>query len=204
MKYLERDDIQGIVMHGYGRLQARFVLLGITDVGKVRGWLKSMAGDLELSSAAHPPEPGEKNFRVHLAFSHNGLETLGFEMAIFDSVSQEFANPGDLRSHRQRILGEYGDSDPDYWLWGGPKKQSVDIVLMIYADTEKALDQKYEDLVESRGKGCVDPIGVAEDPNNPTSCKNYLPTVRLPGNKEHFGFRDGISQPRTLPTSVMP
>lgn len=196
MKYLERDDIQGIVMHGYGRLHARFVLLEIKDVGKVRGWLKSMAGDLEQSSAAHPPEPGEENIRVHLAFSHGGLEKLGFEMAIFDSVSQEFANPGDLRSHRQRILGEYGDSNPDNWLWGGPTKPSVDIVLMIYADTEKAMNKKYKELVESHGKGRVVPIEVAEDPGNPDSCKNYLPTERLPGNKEHFGFRDGISQPR--------
>ena len=196
MKYLQRDDIQGIVMHGYGRLHARFVLLGVIDADKVRGWLESMAEELEQSSAAHPPEPGRENFRIHLAFSHDGLEVLGFEMAVFDSVSQEFANPGDLRSHRQRILGEFGDSDPSRWLWGGPENTPVDIVLMIYADTEEALDAKYTDLVDSRGKGCIVPIGVVEDPRNSASPKNYLPTERLPGNKEHFGFRDGISQPR--------
>jgi Dyp-type peroxidase family len=85
-------------------------------------------------------------------------------------------------SHRRRILGDRGDSSPEQWRWGGPRTESVDILLMLYVADEEALRA----FVEQHTRALVrQGLRVIE----------RLDSLTLPGRKEHFGFREGIAQP---------
>jgi Dyp-type peroxidase family len=91
---------------------------------------------------------------------------------------------------RARILGDFDDAAPETWRWSdvpGVGEVSAEAALMIYAATPEALDaeiQIHNERLEKRG-GKV----LAQ-----TDC---APAWTAPCNagKEHFGYRDGISQP---------
>ncbi len=181
MKYLERDDIQGIVLQGYGKFEAAYALYHIGSPKKARRWLGRVCG--QVSSADPDAENHCQGFRLQVAFSYPGLSKIGLDMQAFAEVSEEFVNPEDLRSHRQRALGEFDDSDPSEWEWGGDRsgKEAVHLLLAVYAPDKPRLEQLFEQLVTSD-----DGLRLINDIHW---------TRNLPAGKEHFGFRDGISQP---------
>ena len=41
--------------------------------------------------------------------------------------------------HRQRILGDSGESSPSEWRWGGPGNPEPHVLLMLYAGDEGTL-----------------------------------------------------------------
>jgi Dyp-type peroxidase family len=83
--------------------------------------------------------------------------------------------------HRSRILGDAGESAPERWAWGGPGGDAVHVLLLLFATDEAALARLHDERVrEAEAAGLRVVAG--------------LNTVDL-GDHEHFGFRDGISQP---------
>ena len=84
--------------------------------------------------------------------------------------------------HRRRNFGDVGANAPEGWLWGGPNTPSVDLLLLLFARDEAALDQLYATVSATFAGG-----GVAQ-------VQRLDAIVDLDG-KEHFGFADGISQP---------
>ena len=84
--------------------------------------------------------------------------------------------------HRQRILGDFGASDPIHWDWGNENDQSTHLLLMIFGKNKEVCQGYYEQL-----KHGYTHHGLQEH--------RRLDGQTLPKNKEHFGFRDGISQP---------
>ena len=84
--------------------------------------------------------------------------------------------------HRQRILGDLGDSAPENWDWGGPNNRELHVLLMLYAPSDDRLAELYDSHRTS-----FEAAGLVQ--------VRRLPTIRLKDRKEHFGFRDGISQP---------
>ena len=116
---------------------------------------------------------------LNVAFSYSGLLALGIDQKLCDGFSTPFVQ-GSHCSYRARVNGDVGLSAPENWNWGSGEKQ-VDIVLLMYADKEKISDyvQTYLDEAEEVGLEKVE----------------VLEGTTLYGRKEHFGFRDGISQP---------
>jgi hypothetical protein len=84
--------------------------------------------------------------------------------------------------HRQRLLGDFDSSDPANWAWGAPQNDEVHLMLMIFG-IDKAATDAYAGSVKARYSAS----GLRE--------VFSIDSQVLPGNKEHFGFRDGISQP---------
>ena len=82
---------------------------------------------------------------------------------------------------RRRILGDVDASDPDGWQWGGPSTRPVDLLLLLYARDQDTLAGLYEEQAAGFAAGGLVQIG-------------RLDTSTLT-DREHFGFRDGISQP---------
>ena len=130
MQYLDRDDIQGLLLDGYGKLQfARFLLLEIPEgkAADARRWLGSLLEDITTW-----PVPVEGSTRVNVAFSYDGLVVLGLDSGAFDGVSREFVEgmtqgckSKDDETHRQRILGDVKKANgngmgnhPAGWIWG--------------------------------------------------------------------------------------
>ena len=57
------------------------------------------------------------------------------------TFSREFRE-GMVSPHRQRLLGDYYNSDPIKWQWGGPANKRVDLILMVFGKDE-AIAENY-------------------------------------------------------------
>lgn len=176
MPTLQLDDIQGIVLHGYGRLQsACFLLLGVKEPAAAKTWLAR----LPVRNAESKPDRSEQCFNV--AFTRPGLERLGLSNDILQQFAGEFVEGMTGTEHRQRILGDDGESSPTQWQWGGTVNPAPHLLLMVYAGDSAALSTLLSELQTELSRSGLEVI-------------KQLDTNWLPQGKEHFGFRDGVSQ----------
>ena len=172
---LDLQDIQGLIIRGYGNLKAAcYILLEISSPGPAKIWLSALANTITTGQAS----PGEKALNV--AFTYAGIKKLGLEPAILAMFSNEFIT-GMATPHRSLLLGDVEESSPAQWAWGGPNTRSIDMVLMMFAVDDHELSDVYNTYAQAfAANGLLEVL--------------KLDTVDL-GNKEHFGFHDGVSQP---------
>jgi Dyp-type peroxidase family len=172
---LELEDIQGLVVRGYGNLRAAsFLLTAIEDAAAARRWLGWLVESITPASD-RPSEQG-----VHLAFTAPGLAKLGLDVSVEGGFSAEFAG-GIVTPHRRRLLADVGTSAPEGWAWGGPTTPQVDVLVLLYATAASELDALralHEARLSAEGMRLVATLDTRE-----------LDAF------EHFGFHDGISQP---------
>ncbi|WP_454792782.1 Dyp-type peroxidase [Mycolicibacterium lutetiense] len=169
---IQLDDIQGVILHGYGALDdAAFLLLAIDDVAAAKHWL---AG-LKLRDSTVRPEATDTC--TNIAFSPSGLAKLGLPQEQLDMLAGEFREGMSGTDHRRRILGDHGQSCPSGWRWDG---EDVHALLLLYGHDSAAVAE-LENSHDLPGSGL--------------HIVRRLDSLTLPGRKEHFGFRDGISQP---------
>jgi Dyp-type peroxidase family len=175
MDRLEPDDIQGLVLRGYRDLQgASFLLLSLGDPAAARRWVGGLL-DRVTPGVENPREAA-----LNLAFAARGLRGLGLPEAALDLFSPEFLT-GMTTPHRSRILGDEGPSAPESWDWGGPSNEPIDVAVLVYARDDAALAPRVEAVLSGATASGLRLV-------------RRLDTSNLYG-KEHFGFRDGISQP---------
>ncbi len=202
---LEFDDIQAVVLKGYGRHKEAFYLfLEIEDEVKARQWLadhadqvqdtddhheKAKKHDLMFSTAKnHPHAKAISEYKncMNIAFTSPGMIKLGLHK---DNVAtfHDGIVSGMTTGHRQYILGDYGSSAPEHWEWGNDYNVvknggKIHIMLMLFAFDKPALIQYRQSFAMNFAK-----YGLKE--------VLALDGTTLHDRKEHFGFRDGISQP---------
>jgi Dyp-type peroxidase family len=171
---LELDDIQGLLARGYGKLrEAALHLLTISDPRAAGGWLEQLADHITTATGSTPTGTA-----VNVAFTASGLAQLGLPAAVLEQFSTEFRG-GMTTPHRRRVLGDVDGRTPEDWLWGGPRTPRVDLVVLLYASSPQTLATLERRHVA--GADGVTPV-------------RRLDTETL-NDREHFGFRDGISQP---------
>lgn len=176
----ERDDIQGLIIGGYGRKRAAlYVLLHIETPQSAKRWLSGIAA--QLTTCAHEPDEACLN----IAFTFSGLARLGLSEDTLDDFPREFVE-GMATPHRSRLLGDVGASDPHYWEFGGPNNDEAHVLLMLFAHDEAALDNlRAVHERRWRSAGLRDVYTLLAD----------VPPDRDSQRREHFGFSDGIAQP---------
>ncbi|MGB3464512.1 MAG: Dyp-type peroxidase [Cyclobacteriaceae bacterium] len=177
---VELNDVQGIIIKGYGNMPfADYIMVSFSEeTEKAKQWVGKIAAittDAKTSTKTIP-------HAVNIAFTNTGILKLGFTRETLSTFPREFEE-GMVTEHRQRILGDFGESDPKNWDWGKPdKSNSIDACLMLYAKDKTGMDQLVTDLK-------------ADMSAHQISIVKELPTNKLPHGKEHFGFRDGIADP---------
>jgi Dyp-type peroxidase family len=168
-------DVQGIVTYGYRDLGlARLVLLRAGDSAALRAWVGAVAG--QVTDATTNPT----STAVNLALTPAGLGRLGLPEDVLGMFSDEFLT-GMTTEHRRRLLGDVDEGAPERWAWGGPAEPQPDALLMLYAP-----DQAGRAALVDAQSAAYRSHGLTE--------AWAMDTVDL-GRREHFGFRDGISQP---------
>ena len=176
---LGTEDIQGLIISGYDKMkEATFLLLTITDPANGRKWLSSLlphitpvrerAEHLRLAHRTH----------VNLAITFEGLKALGLGSDGLQSFPTEFQRG---MPERSRILGDTGLSAPDQWETPFKDASKIHALLLLYARDPDELKQ----LIDLQ-KALLDPSMKILD--------EFATTPKIEG-KEHFGFKDGISQP---------
>jgi Dyp-type peroxidase family len=173
---VDREDVQGIVVRAYKRLpEARYVLAEIRSQVLARAWLGWLCHRITDSG------PHTTDRAVNVAFTASGLRKLGLAEQPLAMFANEFLG-GMTEEHRSRALGDWGESAPERWEWGAPADTPIHVLLLLYATTDAVLADmlnEHRDALERGGARLV----------------RTLDTSTATG-REHFGFRDGISQPR--------
>ncbi len=177
MKPLEVAEIQGIILRGYAELSCgSYFLLSFPESSKPKNWL------IEILPQITVADQKPQSTALQLALTVAGLSRLGLKDEDLKGFALEFQG-GMTLPWRGRLLGDDDASAPEEWLWGGPNNPAIAAVLLIYASSSEELAR-----IEQQHGECAARHGIV--------LSLHLPTVCSPDAKEHFGFHDGISQPR--------
>lgn len=178
---LELEDIQGLVLSGYpDRPAATFHLFSIVDAARARRWLGRLGIQYSefLRSARHE-EPLLLERPINVALTFEGLCALELPEEALAGFSSSFRE-GMAAPHRSRQLGDDGQSAPTEWAWGGTKGETIHGLLCVYGRAGEDLSAPI-----TEGDGVI--------------LRRTLPTLPTPQKRsdrvEHFGYRDGISNP---------
>jgi Dyp-type peroxidase family len=222
MEKVEWEDVQGLLRSGFLDLPNAAYILWRFLPGRseeAKDWLAGLAGRLMRAAGAaerhlqdavphRPSRPSSlstmKEFiknthggdaqtidigAINFGLTASGLRALGVEEPELVWFSAEFREgmapkppAGSAVARRSAVLGDTGENSPEHWEWGGWNgDQTIDGLLLLYASSDKSLGALIDEELRSM-RGAAEPIRTLEG--------------RIDGDrKEHFGFRDGISQP---------
>ena len=190
MERIEWEDVQRIVLSGYKHLRRSAYILWRFQretPARKKEWLAKLAK--RLTPAV--PDPSNKTSpAINLALTASGLQCLGIAEPELNSFSLEFIEgmaplPTTAQiPRRTNILGDLGASSPACWDWGGwDKNRDIDGLLLLFAADEESLEK----LIQIER---AELHRVAE--HDSVVLKGQL----FPDMKEHFGYVDGLSQPK--------
>ena len=194
---LDLPDIQGLVLRGFGdHCVAAHVFLRVTDGPAARRWLRTVAP--RITSAA---EVGDRPARaLHLGISHAGLSRLGVPGTDLELFPEEFR---DGMHAREPVLSPGRGTEP--WQEPFDAPRTIDLVLLLSATGDDELHPWLDQLLaEVRETDGVQVAGVQR------GARITEPAGDGHAFVEHFGFADGISQPRvagygrSIPGEVLP
>jgi Dyp-type peroxidase family len=194
---LDLPDIQGLVLRGFGDHNvAAHLFLQVTEAAGARRWLRTVAP--EVTSAA---EVGDRPARgLHLGISHAGLSRLEVPPAQLASFPEEFREGMHVR---EEALSPGRGTKPWHEPFDAPG--AVDMVLLLSATGPAELDPWLDRVrVGIAGSGGLRIVGEQRGARMPDPQGDGRTFV------EHFGFADGISQPRvagygrSTPGDVLP
>jgi Dyp-type peroxidase family len=183
---MESTDIQGNVLAPFKKPHMRFVMVRLPRrVEDAKAWLAAINRHVSSSDevARHNEEwqPGDRETWTALGLTRSGLERLGLTNLERDLAEHHAFLAGP--EARARDLGDVGEeNEPAGWLFGSQANR-VDAVVTIAADDGSDVATRLDD---------VRAISV----DHHASIAYEQPAERLPGNQEHFGFKDGGGQPR--------
>jgi Dyp-type peroxidase family len=201
-KPLNLSNIQGNIIGGFNKDFQDFIFLKFIDAGKARDWIRTISDRKFGPGIANSTSRDVLRFNVqfkalraegvepekvitaewtNLAISFCGFKALG--------ISGRFLNmfPPAFRAgmaKRKDILGDLGANDPQNWLEPF-RSGNIDAVLIVAADDEAQLNLRVDELLNS--KSFKSGVRMVYRENGRTR-------VDEPGH-EHFGFKDGVSQP---------
>ncbi len=188
---------KALILSGYGEKNLRQALRRsskIVEVKAARRWLGRLLKSLQFAtfrgSRRHAP-PYLGDLCSNVAFN---TVTTAFPRAsprchgAFSGFSLPFQE-GMNEPSRARRLGDDGASAPEHWRWGKPG-QAVHGVLAVFAGHGDAVPEDWVRIAEFISAQMCNDHGVAAIKVLDTLQSNRL--LR----KEHFGFRDGIANPR--------
>ncbi|BDM69780.1 peroxidase [Streptomyces nigrescens] len=192
-------EIQGNVLAAFNKDYMAFRYMRFPeDKAKGRGWLSvilnsvSVTADVEdfneefsLARRAYGHDPAKQATWVGVSLTFPGLLSVAADS---EQVLRE-----DLKNFPQLLngaaasaakLSDTGASDPKNWLFGSPSTM-VHAVLLVASDSPEALEAKLQNIK-------------AADEAHDMTLVHQDDGQTLPGKlkgHEHFGYKDGISQP---------
>jgi Dyp-type peroxidase family len=193
----DSEEIQGNIFAGFNKDHMTFLMLQVKDAPTGRAYLKELMPRIattkqvatfnEQFSNARRLRGGDdplnlKAVWVNMSLTQHGLLALAPGLR---SDLQNFFSFNAGPANRAQDLRDTGLSAPVNWVFGGPNQAPIDIMLMVAADDE---DDLQLELDKQRALASTHGVIVVFEQRGDT-----LPEERA--GHEHFGFKDGISQP---------
>lgn len=199
------SNIQGNILAGFRKDHQVFIFLKFPpDPARARCWLGELTpriaatkevaafntrfSDARRQNGGDDPENLQSKW-VNVGLTISGLQFLGSPQVTADLHSFGGSGFPAFTAGAASRASQLGDnapgSDPSRWLVGGPDQPSIDALVTVAADDPEDLLVEMEKLRALATKYGV--VTLFEQRGN-----------TLPGERaghEHFGFKDGISQP---------
>ena len=189
---LDLSELQGNILRSYGRRygHVRHLVLAVADPGRARAALAAMVdGDRstpEVTRADVAPKDADMAWCLNVGITYRGLEALGVPRPSLATFPREFRQGMVARAAR---LGDVGGSDPQKWIPGLADDSHVHLLVTIYGRAAEDLGS-----ISDRVVGAGD--GQAFRLVTPEPLDGAFLVDAHGDNIVHFGFNDGISQPR--------
>ena len=176
MKPLELTEIQAFLFKDFKEMGAsKYYLLQVKDATAAKNFLSFIADSITHANGTI------NEICLNMGLTSTGLIALGYNHEEnMHTFSREFRE-GMVSPHRQRLLGDFDSSDPSKWQWGGPSNERVDMIFMVFGKNETIVENYFHSLKQKLEAAF--------------SVVHILNGKPLPNGREHFGFREGISQP---------
>lgn len=169
--HFEAEDIQSIIYLGYKDLKSSAYLLCSFKVGfipYVKKWIEVNLKNIQTLGK------DLDDWALNIAFTKGGLAKLGLDKEELETFSISFVEG---MAARQNTLGDYGQNDPGNWSWGNEaENEAIDMILLVFAQDSVKLEQRIKDLKL-----------------NPDFIRLNVKLDSSLMDKEHFGFKDGIT-----------
>jgi Dyp-type peroxidase family len=166
---------------------ACFLLLKIEVPLQARRWLRETIPEITTAAEKTAEQLSHWSTSLNLALTWSGLKALELPAAALETFPTEFREG---MSARADILGDTGESTPEAWEFGGmsgpARQEEIHLMLMLYGTTEAEVS-----ALLARERSRLEAGGLRE-----LGVQRAVRTRDAEGHVvEHFGFRDGISQP---------
>lgn len=216
MEIVEWDDVQGLLLSGYPKLTFSAYVIWRFQPDRsdaARRWLAKLAGRLMRAAPCvrqHTNRTGSvptdiqslksadqhHQYAINLALTADGLRQLQLDERRLSEFALEFLEgmapqpaAAATISRRSSLLGDIGDSAPDLWDWGGTT--AIHGMLLLYAAEEQVLKDLIDAEVDAMSAACEIVRSAGGGDNSPVILRSRF----YDDFKEHFGFKDGLSQP---------
>jgi Dyp-type peroxidase family len=192
---LELKEIQGNILAGFNKDYASFLFLALpAEQAQAREWLRGLVGEVataeevrqfnDLFRAVRSRRGREGTVEatwMNLAFTHEGLAALGVGQPELDQFPPEFR-----QGMRQRAteIGDVGHNHPSRWP-DDLGTATVHALMIVAADSDEDRNREVEHFVRDAADHGVTLVFQQDGTTRPDE-----------RGREHFGFKDGISQPR--------
>jgi Dyp-type peroxidase family len=192
---LDLKEIQGNIAAGFNKDFASFLFLTLPDEPtQARMWLAETVNQIATAEEvkqfndlfrAVRARRGDREGVVeaawmNLALTHEGLGKLGVDESELAQFPEEFREG--MRK-RNSILGDVGENDPDRWP-NDLGRSPIHALMIVAADSMEDLNREALYFIRQAASHGVSLVFQQDG----------MTRTDAPGH-EHFGFKDGISQP---------
>jgi deferrochelatase/peroxidase EfeB len=187
---LDLDDIQHFLLTRTAAFAARYEFLSFEHEGAGRAWLTGLVDKIGTGRSVGAASPDAR--WVTVAFTCNGLRALGLNDAALATFPEEFRQG---MAARAGILGMIGNNHPDRWL-GDLASPALHAIVILFAR-----DVAERDRCESQHRGYLSTLAGVKV-LSALNLEALPPFDGVP--REHFGYRDRLSQPVIEETGEQP
>lgn len=192
---VDRSDVQANVLRGIRASVGQHVGLRFSSADGARALLgELLSGDNgapQISSdETRPQDSSSRPYVLTLGLSYRGLSALGLsedDQKAFATAHRPFVD-GPERHDTAIKVGDSGPSDPAHWQLGG--NHPVDMLVSIYANDAQELERQSSNLL---ARCAAHHLSVVNAPWPTQSLRDEDVPER---HFVHFGYVDGLSQPR--------
>ncbi|MDX2678125.1 Dyp-type peroxidase [Streptomyces sp. NY05-11A] len=203
MALRDSTEIQGDILAGFKKDHMTLLFLRFGDSAAARSWLKDLVDNNRLATTQQVAafnaqfsegrdnlkgaDPDLKATWVGLSLTYPGLTVLTGKQDLLPESDGIDAVGAFVQgaARRARPLGDVDNNAPDNWLFGADEKQVTHAVLTVAADLKDDHDKELTRQKDAATRAGLVPV---HEQSGAT-----LPQPRR--GKEHFGFKDGVSEP---------
>ena len=186
---LELDDIQHILLTRAPALTGRYEFLSFSSAPAGRAWLSVIADKVQSAMAMQASVDKDKRW-VTVAFTWNGLRALGVDEASLATFPDEFKQGMVARAE---MLGDTGTNHPERWVGGLASPDLHAIVILFARDAAERERCQFEHEKLTAQCGGVEVLSTLD-----------LEATPFDYARDHFGYRDRLSQPVLEGTDEVP